>query len=65
MFITIPREEARRRLTAAGYTFIRTLFETNEVWRGPDATERILMPELDGTGCYEEEMIKLAETLSL
>ena len=34
---------------------------TCEVWRTASGVEVDLNPELDGTGCYEEEMIKAAE----
>lgn len=64
MFITVPREEGRARLRASGYVFLHILFETTEVWRGPDGVERLLTPEFDGSGDYEERMIELAERLA-
>ena len=64
MFITLAREEARARLVAAGYRYLDTLNFTSEVWVRRDGFEIYLHPELDGTGCYEEEAIKAAERLA-
>lgn len=61
MFITVPRQEAHARLRACGYRNVDTLFETSEIWRTPHGVEVLLMPEFDGTGAYEDEMIKAAE----
>ena len=61
MFITLPQDEARVRLYAAGYRLIEVMNETCEVWRTASGVQVNLNPEQDGTGCYEEEMIKLAE----
>ena len=64
MFITLPREEARARLVAAGYRYVHTENHTCEVWVRRDGWEIYMHPELDGTGCYEEEAIKAAEQLA-
>ena len=64
MFITLAREEARARLVAAGYRYLHAVHFTSEVWVRRDGSEIYLHPELDGTGCYEEEAIKLAEQLA-
>ena len=61
MFLTLARDEARARLIAAGYRLVAVWNETCEVWIGRDGVEIGLNPELDGTWCYEEEMIKAAE----
>ena len=64
MFITLSQEDARARLVAAGYRHLQTLNRTTEVWVRRDGSEIYLHPELDGTGCYEEEAIKAAERLA-
>ena len=64
MFLTVAREEAHARLRAAGFRYVETLFETAEVWRTASGFEVHLTPEFDGTGAYEDEMIKAAEALA-
>ena len=62
MFTTLARDVARVRLRAAGYTLVRTFAEgTVELWRHPKVGDVRLVPELDGTGAYEEVMILLVE----
>ncbi len=62
MFLTLPLDEARVRLHALGLRLLRTEYEgTTEVWLTPNGEELYLLPELDGTGAYEEETIKAIE----
>ena len=64
MFITLQKDEARRRLEAAGLRLVHTYAEqTVEVWRHNTGVEVRLQPELDGTGAYEETMIRLVEDM--
>ena len=64
MFITVSREEAHGRLRARDFVYVETLFKTVEVWRSASGVEVLLTPEQDGTGAYEDEMIKAAEALA-
>ena len=64
MFLTVARDAAHARLHACGYRHVETLFETAEVWRTEGGREVLLTPEFDGTGAYEDEMIKAAEALA-
>lgn len=60
--MTLPREVARARLRAAGYVLVQTFANaTVELWRHPRVGDVRLLPELDGTGAYEEMMILLVE----
>jgi hypothetical protein len=64
VFITVSREEAHARLRVAGYRHVGALFETAEIWRLASGQEVMLTPEFDGTGAYEDEMIRAAERLA-
>ena len=47
----------------AGWRYAETLNDTTEVWLKIGRRPVYLTPEADGTGCYEEEMIKAVEDL--
>ena len=62
MFLTVPRDEAHLRLNRLGLTLAGTFFEaTVELWKDAKGRDVYLTPELDGTGAYEEEMIRAVE----